>query len=150
MSAPIGPPTVPTGWVSRLATLVSTIRHDWDEAGVRAALAKVVDRPLGVVSAAAINAALTRTDQRSPAIIAMSGTHWPADTQWRDVSSNIVTWCDHSKPGTSCAECYPPKPAGVAMPPEVRERIRQDAAEGRAHVARLRIDTPRTPTSQED
>lgn len=70
-----GPPTTPAHWVSRLANLIHTIRPDWDEAGVRAALAKVMDRPLIDVATAAL-AATHRTDQYTPAIIAKPGAHW--------------------------------------------------------------------------
>ena len=71
-----GPDTTTTHWIKRLATLIHEIRPDWAEPGIASALAKVADRPLADVAVAAIKAATTRTDQRTPAIIAMGGSHW--------------------------------------------------------------------------
>ena len=64
-----------------LAYLVANIRADtggtpWDRPGIEAILAKLDDRPLAAVAIAAINAAATRPDQRTPAIIAGNGAHW--------------------------------------------------------------------------
>ena len=71
-----GPNTVTTHWVKRLASLIHEIRPEWAEPGIASALTKVADRPLADVAIAAIQAATTRTDQRTPAIIAMGGSHW--------------------------------------------------------------------------
>lgn len=71
-----GPDTTTTHWIKRLATLIHEIRPDWAEPGIASAIAKVADRPLAEVAVAAIKAATTRTDQRTPAIIAMGGSHW--------------------------------------------------------------------------
>ena len=71
-----GPETTTTHWIKRLATLIHEIRPDWAEPGIASALAKVSDRPLAEVAVAAIKAATTRTDQHTPAIIAMGGSHW--------------------------------------------------------------------------
>ena len=71
-----GPNTVTTHWVKRLASLIHEIRPEWAEPGIASALTKVADRPLADVAIAAIQAAATRTDQRTPAIIAMGGSHW--------------------------------------------------------------------------
>ena len=71
-----GPDTTTTHWIKRLATLIHEIRPDWAEPGIASALTKVADRPLADVAIAAIQAATTRTDQRTPAIIAMDGSHW--------------------------------------------------------------------------
>ena len=71
-----GPDTTTTHWIKRLATLIHEIRPDWAEPGIASALAKVADRPLAEVAVAAIKAATTRTDQHTPAIIAMGGSHW--------------------------------------------------------------------------
>ena len=76
MNQPIGPQVTNGEWVHRLASLVHELRSDWQEPGIRSALAKVADRPLADVAIAAIQAATTRTDQRTPAIIAMGGSHW--------------------------------------------------------------------------
>lgn len=64
-----------------IAYLVSAIRAEldapqWDRPGIEAILAKLDDRPLSAVAAAAILAAATRPDQNTPAVIAMSGPHW--------------------------------------------------------------------------
>ena len=74
-----GPDTVSTHWIKRLATLIHEIRPDWAEPGIASALAKVADRPLAEVAVAAIKAATTRTDQHTPAIISMGGSHWVQD-----------------------------------------------------------------------
>ena len=71
-----GPDTTTTHWIKRLATLIHEIRPEWAEPGIASALTKVADRPLADVAIAAIQAATTRTDQRTPAIIAMGGSHW--------------------------------------------------------------------------
>ena len=100
-----GPDTTTTHWIKRLATLIHEIRPDWAEPGIASALAKVADRPLADVAVAAIKAATTRTDQRTPAIIGMGGSHWSQDAN----SSN----CGNSyRPTTantpSCDNCgYP-------------------------------------------
>ena len=100
-----GPDTTTTHWIKRLATLIHEIRPDWAEPGIASALAKVADRPLAEVAVAAIKAATTRTDQRTPAIIGMGGSHWSQDAN----SSN----CGNSYRPTAanpprCANCgYP-------------------------------------------
>ena len=71
-----GPETTSMQWVKQLAVLIHEIRPEWAEPGIASALTKVADRPLADVAIAAIQAAATRTDQRTPAIIAMGGSHW--------------------------------------------------------------------------
>lgn len=71
----IGPMTTSSEWVERLAVLINVIRPDWGVRGIRAALRKVSNRPLRDVTLAAL-AATARTDQRTPAIIALDGEHW--------------------------------------------------------------------------
>lgn len=61
-----------------LAFLLHEIRDEWDEHGILSALRKLSDKPLAEVSAAAIFCAHHRTDQRTPACIALSGEHWQA------------------------------------------------------------------------
>jgi hypothetical protein len=61
-----------------LALLVHEIRDEWDERGVLSVLRKLSDQPMADVSAAAIFCAYHRTDQRTPACIALSGEHWHA------------------------------------------------------------------------
>ena len=95
-----GPDTTTTHWIKRLATLIHEIRPDWAEPGIASALAKVSDRPLADVAVAAIKAATTRTDQRTPAIIGMGGSHWGQDAS----SSNRPTAAN----APSCGNCgYP-------------------------------------------
>ena len=95
-----GPDTTTTHWIKRLATLIHEIRPDWAEPGIASALAKVSDRPLAEVAVAAIKAATTRTDQRTPAIIGMGGSHWGQDAS----SSNRPTAAN----APSCGNCgYP-------------------------------------------
>ena len=71
-----GPETTSMQWVKQLAVLIHEIRPEWAEPGIASALTKVADRPLADVAIAAIQAATTRTEQRTPAIIAMGGSHW--------------------------------------------------------------------------
>ena len=97
-----GPDTTTTHWIKRLATLIHEIRPDWAEPGIASALAKVSDRPLAEVAVAAIKAATTRTDQHTPAIISMGGSHWVQDasssSSYRPAVANSPT----------CANCgYP-------------------------------------------
>ena len=97
-----GPDTVSTHWIKRLATLIHEIRPDWAEPGIASAIAKVADRPLAEVAVAAIKAATTRTDQHTPAIISMGGSHWVQDasssSSYRPAVANSPT----------CANCgYP-------------------------------------------
>ena len=95
-----GPDTTTTHWIKRLATLIHEIRPDWAEPGIASAIAKVADRPLAEVAVAAIKAATTRTDQRTPAIIGMGGSHWGQDAS----SSNRPTAAN----APSCGNCgYP-------------------------------------------
>ena len=63
-----------------IAFLVEAIRSEgpgeqWSTPGILAALDKLRDRPLADVAVAAIRAT-ARTDQRTPAVIAMAGEHW--------------------------------------------------------------------------
>lgn len=60
-----------------IAFLVAAVRPDWATPGIMAALDQVRDKPLADVAVAAIRAA-GRTDQRTPAVIAMAGEHWAA------------------------------------------------------------------------
>ena len=149
---PIGPQTVPHEWVARLASLVHAIRHDWDEAGIRAALQKVIDRPLVDVTAAAL-AACRRSDQRTPAIIALDGAHWTAPgAPPRTTGGVIVTYCEHGEPGSGCLDCHPRTHSGVTMSDTQRATIRAQIAEGRAHLEATRLDRkdPSTTTTTEE
>ena len=134
MTTTPGPQHLPTEWVPRLASLVAALRADWDEPGVRSVLARVCDRPLGAVAIAAVTAALTRTDQRTPAIIAADGSHWTTPGWAAPKPSGIVTYCDHGEPGTSCTTCHPRTHRGVTRTDEQRQAIRDAISEGRAHL----------------
>ena len=59
-----------------LSYIVHEIRTDWDEAGVLAVLHRNPDADLADLAHAAIHAAATRRDQRSPAVIGLAGSHW--------------------------------------------------------------------------
>lgn len=61
-----------------LAFLINQIRPDWDESGVLVTLRKCASAPLEQLAVAAIHAAAFRTDQRTPAVIALDGEHWQA------------------------------------------------------------------------
>ena len=124
----IGPQHLPTEWVARVASLVHAIRSDWDEPGVRSVLAKVADRTLGDVVIAAVTAALTRPDQRTPAVIAAAGSHWPNLGAHTYTEPGIVTYCEHGRPGAlHCPDCTPtvdrPGPDRIA---EIRRAARSD------------------------
>lgn len=132
MIQPIGPQTVTGEWVARLASLVHEIRPDWQEPGIRSALAKVVDRPLLDVTVAAV-AACRRIDQRTPAVIACDGDHWPkAQAQRTYTEPGIVTYCPHGEPGTRCLICHPRTHQGVGPTPEQRAAIRAAIDAGKA------------------
>lgn len=82
-----------------IAFLVSQIRPDWNEPGVVSELRKCSERPLAQVAAAALHCAELRTDQRTPAVIALDGAHWQALDRMagRDSSTNgpdLGPWCN--------------------------------------------------------
>lgn len=61
-----------------LSYIVHEIRSDWDRAGILAVLQRQPDRTdLADLAVAAITAAHTRRDQRSPTVISYAtGSHW--------------------------------------------------------------------------
>ena len=133
----LGPQHLPTEWVARLASLVHELRPDWDEPGVRSVLSKVADRPLIDVASAAV-AACRRIDQRTPSVIAASGSHWPdaSNSQRTYTEPGIVTYCEHGEPGMRCLECYPRRtPTGTGPTPEQRAAIRAGIEAGRQATA---------------
>ncbi len=137
MTAPTpGPPTVTSEAADRLAVTIHELRPDWDRPGIRSALRKVADRPLGVVIIAATTAAMTRTDQRSPAVIAMTGAHWPTLNGAQPAREpGLVTYCEHGRPGAlHCPDCRPPA-RRVGPTPEQRAQIRAGLREGHAATA---------------
>lgn len=128
MTQPIGPQQTDRDWTARLASLVHEIRPDWQEPGIRTALGKVCDRPLVDVAAAAV-AACRRIDQRTPAVIACDGDHWPkAQAQRTYAEPGIVTYCEHGEPGARCLECHPRTHQGTPPTPEQRATMREAIA----------------------
>jgi hypothetical protein len=98
-----GPRTTSTDWAHRLASLVHEIRTDWDEAGIRAVLAQCGGRPLAQVALEAVAAAITRPDQRSPAIIAMDGRHRHLlDPPGTPVATVHTLVCEHGQRPSRC------------------------------------------------
>ena len=61
-----------------LSYIIHEIRSDWDRAGILAVLQRQPDRTdLADLAVAAITAAHTRRDQRSPTVISyVTGSHW--------------------------------------------------------------------------
>ena len=148
MTPPIGPQTVSSEWTRRLASLVATIRPDWDEPGITSVLRKVCDRPLAQVARAAITCAIERTDQRTPACIALDGHHWadsPAKAPTRIDASPLL--CEHGHRPARCEACATaPRSAGPT--PEQRAQIRAGIEAGRQ--ATHQLARPHQPNTQED
>lgn len=134
-----GPKITPTDWTPRLASLVHAIRHDWDEVGVASVLRKVADRPLAEVALAAVACALERTDQHTPACIALDGHHWRLLDKAVSTAteSGIVTYCAHGEPGTRCPECHPRTHHGTLPTPEQRAQMRAAVEDGKAAIKAL-------------
>lgn len=124
------------------AALVHSIRPDWDELGIMAALAKAVNRAdAGIVAAAAIHAGMTPTNH-TPAVIPMDGPHWqkaegtalaPKRVMEPPKSNDTSADCPEH-PGVKSWACKPcrvsaPRPADFAA-------IREAAAEA-ARAERL-------------
>lgn len=130
-----------------LAFLVAQLRTEWAEPGILAALRKVSEHPLADVTAAALDCAVHRADQRSPAIIAMDGRHWTALDRMAGqdaappppTQSVIVTYCAHGEPGSSCPECFPRTHHGALPTAEQRAAMRQAIADAKTETARLEI-----------
>ena len=119
----IGPQIVPTEWTQRVANLVHAIRPDWDENGVASSLRKVADRPLAQVVLAAVTAATTRPDQRTPAVIAQDGSHWRVGATGSTDQPPRAQRCVHDVVG-HCDACHGDLPS--------KERIRELRAMWRA------------------
>ena len=63
--------------IAALAYVVTTIRPDWSKPGVVSVLTRIdASVDFAAIAHAAITAASTRRDQRTPSIIAMTGPHW--------------------------------------------------------------------------
>lgn len=101
--------------VSAIAYLVHSIRPSWDRAGVEAIVRTLPD-DLAAATHAAIVAAATRPDQKTPAVIAMTGSHWGTCTGDKPPVA-LPAWRDR----------YPAKPD---VPPETiaQQRARLAAA----------------------
>lgn len=124
------------------AALVRSIRPDWDELGIMAALAKAANRAdAGLVSVAAIHAAMTATNH-TPAVIPMEGPHWqraegtaPAPKRIIEPPKSNDTSADCPEhPGTKAWACKPcrvsaPRPADfhdqIARAAEAQRAARQ-------------------------
>lgn len=115
---------------SALAAVVHAIRDEWDAHGVQVTLRRCADKPFAELAAAAIYAAVKRTEQRTPACIALDGEHWRALERMTTTAATTQTpttqppnrlACPiHDKP-TPCPECPPP------AAPEVARRHLADA-----------------------
>ena len=117
-----GPSTTSTTWAHRLASLVHEIRPDWDEAGIRTALAQQGGRHLALVAFEAVAAAITRPDQRTPAIIAMDGRHRHLlDPPGTPVATVHTLVCEHDQRPSRCPEC---QGRGVPCPPDLSRQMR--------------------------
>ncbi len=89
-----------------LAFYIAQIRPDWDEHGVLVILRKCASAPLAQLGVAAIHAAKFRTDQRTPAVIALDGEHWQAlDRGHGQAASNSSP----APEGPQCSACGKPE-----------------------------------------
>ena len=145
MTQPIGPTTTSSDWTRRLASLVATIRPDWDEHGVASVLRKVADRPLAQVARAAVACAIERTDQRTPACIALDGHHWadsPAKAPTRIDASPLL--CEHGNRPARCEQCAG-EPRSTGPTPEQRAQIRAGIEAGKTatKTRAAQLATPR-------
>ena len=102
-----------------VAYIVAAIRPDWDRRCIEAQLARLVPAvSLAAVTHAAVVAAATRPDQRTPAVIAMAGPHW-AGLDERP-STRLATW-EPVHPGE------PLPPAQVAHHAQLAREAREAA-----------------------
>ena len=112
-----------------LAGLIHELRPDqWDEHGILVTLRKVSERPLPDVAAAAIYCAIHRTDQHTPACIALDGEHWQAADRMAGQHTNQPARppylagdrCPTHNQWTPCLTCQ----RIAAGPPATAEQIR--------------------------
>lgn len=75
MMTTANPPIATAEDRNALSWLVNRIRPDWDRKGIESALAKHACQTLDVLAAQALIAAVTRTDQRTPAVLGLDGDH---------------------------------------------------------------------------
>jgi len=87
-----------------LTTLLGTIRHDWNAAGIRAALKKA--SPLGSAAEVAVAACrcAANPDMRTPALIADPGPHWQGLAAGSRLAPQMCVTHPEQKAG-SCLEC---------------------------------------------
>ena len=81
-----------------IAHLVARIRPEWHQPGVMAVLRDCPDDKLADTAIAAIICARDRTDQRTPAVIALDGTHWAA--------ASVQPETPRLDPRQRCGICY--------------------------------------------
>lgn len=58
-----------------IAHLVHLVRPDWDTRGIESALARQLDQQVATLAVAALIAAVTRPDQKTPHVLAADGAH---------------------------------------------------------------------------
>ena len=106
-----------------VAYIVAAIRPDWDRRGIEAQLARIDPAvSLAAVTHAAVVAAATRPDQRTPAVIAMAGPHWAGCLDERP-STRLATWA----PGQPSEPLPPAQVAHHAqLAREAREAARKE------------------------
>lgn len=121
-----GPQVTSPLWQERIADLIREIReealHPWHAPGVQAALALRASDPLALVALEAVAAAITRPDQRTPAIIAMDGRHRHLlDPPGTPVATVHTLVCEHDQRPSRCPEC---QGRGVPCPPDLSRQMR--------------------------
>ena len=103
-----------------IAYLAHAIRPDWDRAGIETQLDRLDPAvSLAAVTHAAITAAATRPDQRTPAVIGMAGPHWGTCVDDRP-ATRLPTW-EPSHPSA------PLPPAQVAHHAQAARELREAA-----------------------
>lgn len=116
------------------ATLVATLRPDWDHTGIMAALALAQVRgPAHEVAIAAIRAAASPSN-RTPAVIPLEGQHWNRPTS-QTGAATVGPWDRRS-----CAKCswfHDPGPC-LRADPDATERGAEAAREA---IAKAKRDT---------
>jgi hypothetical protein len=92
-----------------LSEIIARIRPDWDRHGIAAALAKHPEQNLDILAAQAVIAAVTRTDQRTPALLGLDGDH--TNRARSAFSDAVVTPAPLTgrERGADCATCGVPK-----------------------------------------
>lgn len=130
----------------RWADAVHALRPDWTRDQLRTfAAAHLTSHPYRDAVLAAAYVA-TDANYRGPEVLNTPGPWWGLAGRL-DSAPGILTYCEHHRPGLSCRDCYPRNGRGVTRTPAQLAAIRAGAAQGRAHLARLRaINEPPAPT----